>query len=69
MIKHSTKNISGVIVIASIVAVIVLAPPLIQWLIISVVLVASWMYNVNTTITISEKVKDRNDAQERENSK
>lgn len=69
MIKHSTKNVSGAIVLASIVAVIALAPPMIQWLIISVVLVVSWVYNVNATITISEKVKDRNDAQERENSK
>lgn len=69
MIKHSTKNVSGAIVFASIVAVIALAPPMIQWLIISVVLVVSWMYNVKTTITISEKDKDRNDAQERENSK
>lgn len=69
MIKHSTKNVSGAIVLASIVAVIALAPPMIQWLIISVVLAVSWMYNVNTTITISEKGKDQNDAQERENSK
>lgn len=64
MIKHSTKNVSGAIVFASIVAVIALAPPMIQWLIISVVLVVSWMYNVKTTITISEKVKDQNDSQE-----
>ena len=68
MIKHH-KKVSAVVVLASIIAVIALAPPMIQWLIISVVLVVSWMYTVNTTITISEKVKDRNDAQERENSK
>lgn len=69
MIKHSTKNVSGAIVLASIVAVIALAPPMIQWMIISVVLAVSWVYNVNTTITISEKGEDQNDAQEQENSK
>lgn len=56
-------------VLASIVAVIALAPPMIQWMIISVVLAVSWVYNVNTTITISEKGEDQNDAQEQENSK
>lgn len=69
MIKHRTTNIFGAIVNASIVAVIALAPPLIQWMIISVVLAVSWVYNVNTTITISEKGEDQNDAQEQENSK
>lgn len=69
MIKHHTKKVSAVVVIASIIAVIALAPPMIQWMIISVVLAVSWVYNVNTTITISEKGEDQNDAQEQENSK
>lgn len=59
MIKHSTGSPSGIFLLIAIIAVIALAPPAVQWIIISVVLAVSWFYNVNTTISFTEKDGDR----------